>query len=85
MPKKQREKKIWIKAMLELSNSSFADIARELKISRQAVQNTMIHASRRVELAIANKIGSKPEKIWPERYKFIEKSNKNKNTNGRRI
>lgn len=67
-PKKQREKKIWIKANLELVGSSFSDIARELEIRRQSVQQVLNKSSRRVELAIAAKLGYTPEDIWPERY-----------------
>jgi Ner family transcriptional regulator len=80
-PKKQRERKVWIKAHLELAGSSFSDIARELKIRRQSVQQVLNKSSRRVELAIAAKLGFTPEEIWPERYPAAAGNN----TNGRVI
>lgn len=68
VPKKPEELRVWIKGMLELRGSSFADIARELSVSRQAVRKAVNRPSRRMEKAIADKIGFPPEKIWPNRY-----------------
>ncbi|TSK08581.1 MAG: hypothetical protein FPO08_04555 [Geobacter sp.] len=64
VPKKPDERRVWIKGQLELAGLSFATIARELGVSRQAVRKP----SRRMEKAIAEKIGLPPERIWPERY-----------------
>lgn len=68
IPKKPEERRVWIKGQLELRKSSFADIARELKVSRQAVRKAMLKSYPKMEKAIAKKLGLKPEDIWPERY-----------------
>lgn len=59
---------MWIKGMLELKKSSFAKIARELGVSRQAVRQALDVPYPKMERAIAAKLGLSPEKLWPERY-----------------
>lgn len=70
-PKKPQERKVWIKAMLELRGSSFAAIARELGVTRGAVRRAQTHPYPKMEQAIAAKLGFAPEDIWPERYPRI--------------
>ncbi len=67
-PQNPFERQVWIVAMLRIKKSSFSAIARELGISRQAVQKTQTQRNKRVEGVIAAKIGYVPEFIWPERY-----------------
>ena len=67
-PQNSFERQIWVVAMLKIKKSSFSAIARELGTSRQAVQKVQTRKNRRVESAIAAKIGYVPEFIWPERY-----------------
>ena len=67
-PQNSFERQIWIVAMLRIKKSSFSAIARELGTSRQAVQKVQTHKNKRIECAIAAKIGYVPELIWPERY-----------------
>lgn len=67
-PKKPVERRVWIKAQLELRKSSFADIARELGVSRQTVRKALDMSYPKMERAIAVKLGLPPEVIWPERY-----------------
>lgn len=59
-----------IKMQLRLHGSSLADVARDLSVARTSVtavcQGT--HRSRRIEAAIAGKLGVSPEQLWPERY-----------------
>lgn len=69
VPKKPEERRVWIKGQLELVGSSFAAIAREQRVSRQAVRKVPYSPSRRLEKAIADKLGVAPETIWPERYR----------------
>lgn len=59
-----------LKARLRIAGSSLADIGRELKISHATVgaASAGYTRSRRVETAIADKLGARPEDIWPERY-----------------
>jgi len=64
VPKKPEERRVWIKRQLEDVGSSFADIGRELGVSRQAVR---IGRSKRIRLAIASKLGVLPDKIWSSR------------------
>lgn len=67
-PKKHDERRVWIKAMLELRGSSFAAIARELGVTRGAVRHAQDRPYPRMERAIAEKLGFTPKDIWPERY-----------------
>lgn len=85
IPKNDREKWVWIKAMLELKHSSLSILARDLKMARQSVQQVRFKTSRRVEKAIAEKLGYTPEQIWPERYPVVKQRIENNHTNGRRI
>ncbi|WP_052465019.1 helix-turn-helix domain-containing protein [Geoalkalibacter subterraneus] len=62
------ERRVWVKGQLELRGESFATIARELGVSRQAVGRAMTDRRPRMERAIAAKLGMPPEQIWPERY-----------------
>lgn len=65
-----------IKMQLHDVGSSFSQIARELSLS----PTTVITASQgkctsiRVLRAIAQKLNSTPEQLWPERYKEEEKT-----------
>jgi len=67
-PKNTGERRAWIKMMLEIKGTSFADIARELGVTRGAVRHIQDRPYPRMELAVANKIGYAPALIWPERY-----------------
>lgn len=67
-PKRAKERRVWIKAMLELRGSSFAAIARELGVTRGAVRRVQDRPYPKMERAIAEKLGFTPKDIWPERY-----------------
>ncbi len=67
-PKKAAERRAWIKYQLELRGESFATIARELGVTRQAVRRALDMPRPRMERAIAEKLGLKPWELWPERY-----------------
>lgn len=63
-----------LKARLRLSGSSLAEVARELGITKQTV-NTVVSGrsrSRRIEEAIAQKLGMSLEEVWPGRYPEAE-------------
>jgi Ner family transcriptional regulator len=68
IPKKPEHRREWIKYQLKLVGSSFAAIAEEHRVSRQAVQLVNRQRSPKWEAVIAGKIGKTPEQIWPERY-----------------
>lgn len=59
-----------IRARLRLAGTSFSDIARELGITPASVSlvSQGLRRSRPVQQMIAQKLGTAPEKIWPERY-----------------
>lgn len=65
-----------IKSKLHAIDSSFAQIARELNRSVTTVITVSQGkcASRHVEKAIALKLGSSPETLWPQRYGSGEQS-----------
>jgi len=66
--KKDVKRRVWIKSQSELCGSSFAEIARELKVSRQSVRSAMDKSYPKMESAIAAKLAKTPAEIWPERY-----------------
>ena len=60
-----------IKMRLRLQGSSLAAIARELSVARTSVTAVCqgAHRSKRIEAAIAAKLGVTPQQLWPERYR----------------
>lgn len=60
-----------IRARLRLAGTSFSDIARELSITPASVSlvSQGRRRSRPVQQAIAEKLDTTPERIWPERYR----------------
>lgn len=68
VPKNPEIRRVWVRWMLELNGTSFADIGRELGVTRGAVRHCQWRKSPRMEQAVAKKIGFEPEQIWPERY-----------------
>lgn len=59
-----------IKMRLRLCGCSLADIARELTVARTTVTSVSqgYRRSRRIEAAIADKLGVTPAQLWPDRY-----------------
>lgn len=61
----------WMKAALRERGSSFSKIARELDVSPSSVTHAakQTHVSRRIEQAIANRLGKQVSDIWPDKRK----------------
>lgn len=59
-----------LKYRLRLLGHSFSSIANDLKVSTGAVSNCCSGAtkSKRIQSAIAAKLGEDPATIWPSRY-----------------
>jgi Ner family transcriptional regulator len=59
-----------IKMRLRLAGSSLADVARGLDVAGTTVTSVSqgYRRSRRIEAAIAAKLGVRPVDLWPERY-----------------
>lgn len=58
-----------IKAALRKQGWTLASIANELDIDPSAVSHALTRQrSRRIEQAIASKLGRSPQEIWPHRY-----------------
>lgn len=55
---------------LRLVGSSLAQVARDLQVAATTVTSVSqgYRRSRRIETAIATKLGVGPEELWPERY-----------------
>jgi len=55
---------------LRLKGSSLAQIARELDVTPTTVTIVCqgFRRSRRIEAAIATRLGVAPERLWPDRY-----------------
>lgn len=68
VPTDPTERKAWIKYQLDRAGSSFAEIGREGKASRQTVRKVLDMRYPKWERLIASKLGMTPADIWPERY-----------------
>lgn len=60
-----------IRARLRIAGSSFSALARELGKTPASVSlvSQGLRRSQRIQRAIAKKLGTTSEKIWPDRYK----------------
>ncbi len=67
-PKNPTKKWAWILYQLALRGLTFSDIARDLGVTRNAVYRTRHEPRPRMQLAIADRLGIPPCRIWPERY-----------------
>ncbi|MNK98198.1 hypothetical protein D3C87_1185570 [compost metagenome] len=59
-----------LKMRLAKRDLTLSDIARQLQVAPSSVTivSKGFRRSRRIELALANAVGSTPEKLWPARY-----------------
>lgn len=67
-PKKPTFRALWIKHELEKKGISYAQIAREEGVSRQAVRSAVYSSYPRMERAIAKRLGLTVQQIWPDRH-----------------
>lgn len=67
-PKKADERRVWIKYQLELLGYNFASLAREYSLHRTCVISALHRHYPKMERIIADKLGTYPEELWPERY-----------------
>lgn len=58
----------WIKWQLRNHSTSLADLARDLGVVRNAMNNVKRQPYPRMERAIADAIGLQPVELWPERW-----------------
>lgn len=70
-----------LKYRLRLLGHSFSSIAAELKINTGAVSNCCsgVIKSKRIQSAIAAKLGEDPAAIWPSRYSDNPEQSQNEN------
>ncbi len=68
VPKSPEQRWRWIRGQLLIHDLELTALARELGVTRQAVDVAKFRSYPRVEKAIANKLGLNPSQIWPERY-----------------
>lgn len=63
-----------LKCELRLKGSSLAQLSRELGLSISSVSTVSqgYRRSERIQKAIAKKLGTTPQEIWPERYQTGE-------------
>ncbi|CDI01104.1 hypothetical protein BN873_1050002 [Candidatus Competibacter denitrificans Run_A_D11] len=66
--KNTNSRALWIKHQLERLGTSYAQIAREEGVSRQAVNKAVYAPYPKMERAIAKRLGLTAREIWPERY-----------------
>lgn len=67
-PKKPNRRALWIKHELERKGTSYAQIAREEGVSRQAVNKAVYAPYPKMERAIAKRLGLTVQQIWPDRH-----------------
>lgn len=68
IPSEARARRAWIKFQLEMKGFSLGRIAKEMRMTRMGAQLALWRQYPRAEVAIAKRLGMKPEAIWPERY-----------------
>lgn len=68
VPKKPDEFRVWVKYQLELRGSSFAIIGRRLRISRQAVQKSVLNPPDRIADELSRDLGLSKKRLWPNRF-----------------
>ncbi len=66
----KKDAELWarIKYELELRGHSFASIAKELGVGRQAVQSARRRSYPKMQEEIAKRLGTTAQELWPERY-----------------
>lgn len=62
------DRSLWVQMELRRVGKSFASLARDLGVSRNAVRQAMHTPSSRIEAAISDAIDVPTEKLFPERY-----------------
>jgi len=67
-PKNPEEFSLWIQYQLRLKKSSYAQIARRLGITRQAVRKCVLSPPPRIAEAISAELGTTSKRLWPHRY-----------------
>lgn len=68
IPTKEPERWAIIKCQLEIKGYSLQKLATEIGVSRSSMVSTRKVFLYKNQKAIADKLGVKPEEIWPERY-----------------
>ncbi|HEV2674244.1 MAG TPA: helix-turn-helix domain-containing protein [Aliidongia sp.] len=68
IPKNPAERRAWVCYQLRLRGNSLRRIAQQLDVSHQAVSNALMTPSSRIEVAIADALGTTPAKLFAERY-----------------
>lgn len=71
--KKPDARREWVKFQLGLHGSSFADLGRQLGVSRSCVLRAFYTSYPKMERLIAAAIDMHPADIWPERYQNNKK------------
>lgn len=67
-PKNPAERRAWVCFQLRLRGNSLSKIARQEKVSQQAVSNALMTPSCRLEQAIAEALGLTAKQLFPERF-----------------
>ena len=68
VPLEVNARREWIKFQLRVRGSSLSAIARELGVTRHAPRLALVKPYPKMERVIAEKLGLKPQELWPERY-----------------
>ena len=68
VPLEDNARREWIKFQLRVRGSSLSALARELGVSRHAPRLALVKPYPKMERVIAEKLGLKPQELWPERY-----------------
>lgn len=74
MPKKDPARWAWIKYQLELRGYTLGSLARELGVDRSIPAKVLHGRYPKMQAAIAERLGTAPELLWPERYESKPKA-----------
>ncbi len=62
------KRRVWVIYRLMLMGMTLADVARSANVERTTLYHAFLRPYPRMELAIAQALGLKPEQLFPERY-----------------
>lgn len=68
VPTKPAVRRVWVKLQLAERGRNLSDLARDHKLTRQAIYDAFNRPSARVEEIIASAIGMSVQDLFPERF-----------------
>lgn len=68
IPKNPAERRVWICGQLKLKGKSLRQLAKQEKVSHQAMSTALVTSSSHLEVVIAKALGLTAQQLFPERF-----------------